>query len=147
MLSCFFNTNGQALQSEILSYSEYLGYVKKFHPRIKQANLKINAGEAELMKARGAFDPKIEVDYDKKQFKDKEYYSILNSSFKIPTWYGIEIKASFDNGEGIYINPENTTPNSGSCCTTLPKNKLFKIIIKTNLFRSDFKEVVFLVVT
>jgi hypothetical protein len=27
------------------------------------------------------------------------------------------------------------------------KNKLFKIIIKTNLFRSDFKEVVFLVVT
>ena len=113
MLSCFFNTNGQALQSEILSYSEYLGYVKKFHPRIKQANLKINAGEAELMKARGAFDPKIEVDYDKKQFKDKEYYSVLNSSFKIPTWYGIEIKASFDNGEGIYINPENTTPNSG----------------------------------
>lgn len=113
MLSCFFNTNGQVLQSEILSYSEYLGYVKKFHPRIKQANLKINAGEAELMKARGAFDPKIEVDYDKKQFKDKEYYSVLNSSFKIPTWYGIEIKASFDNGEGIYINPENTTPNSG----------------------------------
>jgi hypothetical protein len=38
-------------------------------------------------------------------------------------------------------------PNSGSCCTTLQKNKLFKIIIKTNLFRSDFKEVVFLVVT
>lgn len=37
--------------------------------------------------------------------------------------------------------------NSRSCCTTLPKNKLFKIIIKTNLFRSDFKEVVFLVVT
>lgn len=113
MFYCFSNVQSQELQSEVLTYSEFLGYVKKFHPRIKQANLKISAGEAELMKARGAFDPKIEVDYDKKQFKDKEYYSILNSSFKIPTWYGIEVKASFDNGEGIYINPENTTPNNG----------------------------------
>ena len=113
MLSYFANIQSQKTPSEVLSYSEFLGYVKKFHPRIKQADLKINTAEAELMKARGAFDPKIEVDYDKKQFKNKEYYSILNSSFKIPTWYGIEIKASFDNGEGIYINPENTTPNNG----------------------------------
>ncbi|MDP5096699.1 MAG: TolC family protein [Flavobacterium sp.] len=38
---------------------------------------------------------------------------LLNSSFKIPTWYGIELKAGFDNAEGIYVNPENTLPNSG----------------------------------
>lgn len=113
MLFCFDTLQSQELQSEVLTFSEYLGIVKKYHPRIKQANLKISAGEAELMKARGAFDPKIEVDYDKKQFKDKEYYSVLNSSFKIPTWYGIEVKASFDNGEGIYVNPQNVTPNSG----------------------------------
>jgi hypothetical protein len=56
---------------------------------------------------------KIEVDFDKKQFKDTEYYSILNSSFKIPTWYGIEIKAGFDQNEGYYLNPENTVPNAG----------------------------------
>jgi hypothetical protein len=55
---------------------------------------------------------KIEVDFDKKQFKDTEYYSILNSSFKIPTWYGIEIKAGFDQNEGYYLNPENTA-NAG----------------------------------
>lgn len=65
------------------------------------------------MLARGAFDPKIEVDFSEKQFKDKNYYSVLNSSFKIPTWYGIELKAGFDNAEGIYINPENTLPNTG----------------------------------
>lgn len=103
----------QALPSDVLTYSEYLGYVKKFHPRIKQANLKISEGEAMLMKARGGFDPKIEVDYEKKQFKDSEYFSLLNSSFKIPTWYGIEVKASFDNAEGIFVNPQLTTPNSG----------------------------------
>jgi hypothetical protein len=37
------------------------------------------------MAARGAFDPKIEVDFDiKNNPRITEYYSILNSSFKIP---------------------------------------------------------------
>lgn len=95
------------------TFNEYLGYVKKFHPLVKTANLEINKAQATLMAARGAFDPKIEVDFDKKKFKDTEYYSILNSSFKIPTWYGIEIKAGFDQNEGYYLNPENTVPNAG----------------------------------
>ena len=95
------------------SFNEFLGYVKKYHPLVKQADLKLNEAQANLMLARGAFDPKIEVDFSEKQFKDKNYYSILNSSFKIPTWYGIELKAGFDNAEGIYMNPENTLPNTG----------------------------------
>jgi len=95
------------------TYNEFLGYVKKYHPLVKQADLKLNEAQANLMQARGAFDPKIEIDFSEKQFKDSEYYSILNSSFKIPTWYGIELKAGFDNAEGIYVNPENTLPNSG----------------------------------
>jgi len=82
---------------------------------VKSANLRNSEAQANLMQARGGFDPKIEVDYSKKQFKDKEYYSILNSSFKIPTWYGIDLKASFDNADGIYLNPQNTLPNQGLC--------------------------------
>lgn len=106
-------TLASAQTSNVLTYNEYLGYVKKFHPRVKSANLQVNSAQANLMMARGGFDPKIEVDFDQKQFKDKEYYSLLNSSFKIPTWYGIEIKAGFDNSEGMYINPQNTMPNQG----------------------------------
>lgn len=96
-----------------LSYAEFLGYVKKFHPLVKSANLDISAAEANLMMARGAFDPKIEVDFDEKKFKDTEYYSILNSSFKIPTWYGVEIKAGFDTADGRYLNPQNNLPEDG----------------------------------
>ena len=95
------------------TFNEYLGYVKKFHPLVKTANLEINKAQAGLMAARGAFDPKIAVDFDKKQFKDTEYYSLLNSSFKIPTWYGIEIKAGFEQNEGYYLNPQNTVPSDG----------------------------------
>jgi len=107
-----FSLLAQNLPTEF-TYNEFLGYVKKYHPLVKQADLKLNEAQANLMQARGAFDPKIEVDFSEKQFKDSEYYSILNSSFKIPTWYGIELKAGFDNSEGIYVNPENTLPNSG----------------------------------
>lgn len=105
--------SAQTTVTKEFSYTEFLGYVKKYHPLVKNANLEINKAQANLMMARGGFDPKIEVDFSKKQFKDKEYYSILNSSFKIPTWYGIEIKAGFDNNEGVYLNPENTVPNQG----------------------------------
>ena len=112
----FFCSNlslfGQENMTEF-SFNEFLGYVKKYHPLVKQADLKLNEAQANLMQARGAFDPKIEVEYNEKQFKNSDYFSILNSSFKIPTWYGIELKAGFDNAEGIFVNPENTLPNSG----------------------------------
>ena len=108
-----FSATAQEMVSKELTYTEFLGYVKKYHPLVKNANLEINKAQANLMMARGGFDPKIEVDFSKKQFKDKEYYSILNSSFKIPTWYGIEIKAGFDNSDGVYLNPQNTLPNQG----------------------------------
>ena len=107
------NLHGQNLVSREFTYNEFIGYVKKYHPLVKNANLEINKAQANMMVARGGFDPNIEVDFSKKQFKNNEYYSILNSSFKIPTWYGIDIKAGLDNSEGIYLNPENTLPNQG----------------------------------
>ncbi len=110
-IGCICSSFGQ--NTTEFSFNEFLGYVKKHHPLVKQADLKINEAQANLMQARGAFDPKIDIDFNEKQFKDNNYYSILNSSFKIPTWYGIELKAGFDNAEGIYVNPENTLPNSG----------------------------------
>lgn len=108
-----FYATAQVNLSKELTYPEFLGYVKKYHPLVKNANLEVSKAQANLMMARGGFDPKIEVDFSQKQFKDQEYYSILNSSFKIPTWYGVEIKAGFDNNEGIYLNPENKTPSQG----------------------------------
>ena len=96
-----------------LSLEESLGYVKKHHPVLKQAKLITNTNEAKLMKARGAFDPKIAIDYDRKEFKDTDYYKNLTSTFKIPTWYGIELKASYENNSGQFLNPQSKTPKNG----------------------------------
>ncbi|RAJ16157.1 TolC family protein [Olleya aquimaris] len=103
--------NAQTIDS--LSYTEYLGYVKQFHPIAKQADLRLETGQANLMKARGGFDPKIDVDFNEKDFKNKEYYERLNATFKVPTWYGIELKANFEENSGLFLNPENNVPQDG----------------------------------
>ncbi len=111
---CFnFNTQAQSVSDSIFTLEEYLGYVKQYHPIVKQARLIASEGEIKLLKARGAFDPKIEVDYNKKKFTGTEYYDKLNAAFKIPTWYGIELKANYENNEGYYLNPESTVPEDG----------------------------------
>lgn len=117
LLIIYFFTNlfasAQNDTISVISLSEYLGFVKSFHPIVKQANLIINESEAKLMKARGAFDPKLEADYDRKKFKGTEYYDKLNATFKIPTWYGIELKGHFKENDGVYLNPEATIPEGG----------------------------------
>lgn len=99
--------------SNVLQFDEYLGYVKKFHPVVKQAELLIDESQAKLMKSRGAFDPKVEVDYDRKKFKSTEYFDKLNATFKVPTWYGIELKANFEENTGDFLNPEASVPMDG----------------------------------
>lgn len=96
-----------------LTFEEYLGYVKQFHPIAKQANLKLEEGQANLIKARGGFDPKLEVDYNRKDFINKDYYNLFNATFKVPTWYGIDVKANFEENSGQFLNPQNNVPNNG----------------------------------
>lgn len=112
-ISKSFAQENNKIGKHILSFEEYLGYVKKHHPLIKKANLKLTIGEANLLKSRGGFDPKIEIDYKRKNFKNTEYYKQLNSTFKIPTWYGIELKANFENNTGDFLNPNLKVPENG----------------------------------
>lgn len=97
----------------VLSLEEFLAYVKLYHPVVRQANLEISNAQANLLQARGGFDPKIAVDYDRKDFKDVEYYDLLYGTFKIPTWFGIELQAGYELNEGTYLNPQNTVPEDG----------------------------------
>ena len=113
ILFCFSGLVSAQDSTSVMSLSEYLGYVKSFHPIVKQANLIINESEAKLMKARGAFDPKLEVDYDRKKFKNTEYYDRLNASFKIPTWFGVELKGNFEENTGDFLNPQAFIPEDG----------------------------------
>ncbi|RXG28324.1 TolC family protein [Leeuwenhoekiella marinoflava] len=108
-----FSLFAQEDELQILSFKEYISLVKQNHPVAKQAQLIGETGEAKLLKARGGFDPKVEVDFDQKVFKETEYYNLLNATFKIPTWYGIDLKAQFEQNDGYYLNPQKTVPENG----------------------------------
>ncbi|WP_350293127.1 TolC family protein [uncultured Croceitalea sp.] len=110
LVSCAISAQQDTL---MLKFNEYLGYVKKYHPIAKQAQLTISIGQANLMKARGGFDPKIEVDYDRKEFKGTEYWDRLNATFKIPTYFGIALKGNFEQNEGQFTNRSEFLPEDG----------------------------------
>lgn len=100
-------------QDSIFDLNEFLGFVKKNHPVAAQADLKLNEAQANLLKARGGFDPKVAVDYNRKDYKDTEYYDLLYGTFKIPTWFGIELQAGYELNDGSYLNPQNYVPEDG----------------------------------
>ena len=117
LILCLFVVSLASAQNQLdigmLGLEEYLGWVKQYHPVVKQADLNLTEAEAKLLKARGAFDPRIAIDWDTKEFRSTDYYNILNSSFKIPTWFGIELAAGFEKNTGVFLNPERTVPENG----------------------------------
>ncbi len=103
----------QEADSLVLGFREYLAYVKQFHPIARQAEIVLGAAEANLLRSRGGFDPKLEVDFDRKEFRGSEYYDRLNATFKIPTWFGVEFKGQFEQNDGDFLNPDEALPDDG----------------------------------
>jgi len=99
--------------TRILTQEAYFQWIQAHHPLVRQANLLTAAASANLLMARGGFDPKITSEVSQKSFDGKNYYTLSESGFKIPTWYGLEVKGLFHTASGININPENTLPAAG----------------------------------
>jgi outer membrane protein TolC len=97
----------------VFTPEQFIWFVKQYHPVVKQADLLKTQGENTIRRARGNFDPYLFTYFDNKQFDDKEYFRILNTGLKVPTWYGIELKTGFDQNRGIFVNPENNLPLGG----------------------------------
>ncbi|MBC6409003.1 MAG: TolC family protein [Ekhidna sp.] len=110
----FFKVDGQdtlkVQDTIVLSLAHVMNMTLSFHPVVKQAELFSRDAEANLRMARGRLDPKLEVDYDLKNFKETEYYDLLTTTFKIPTRIGLDPKIEFIRNEGTFINPQNKIP-------------------------------------
>lgn len=98
---------------KVLTFDEYIALVKTNHPISYQANIQKDKGEAYLLKARGAFDPKLEAKLDQKNLNETQYYSHLHAGLKVPTWYGITVNADYENNTGTYLGNELKTAPEG----------------------------------
>ena len=101
------------LDTTTLSFDKFLGIVSNHHPMILSAGYKVKIGKGKLLKARGSFDPKVGGDLNQKRFDNKDYFTQIEAGFKIPTWFGINIHGGYENTQGVYLNPEDTTPLDG----------------------------------
>jgi outer membrane protein TolC len=108
-----YNLSAQTDEVNLLIFDAFMDQVKTHHPLAMQADLRLDKGAAKLRKARGGFDPKVFSDVSQKYFSDKQYYSVINSGLKIPTWYGIEVKSGYTENDGVFLNPQNSTPGAG----------------------------------
>lgn len=100
-----YSSNVVVGQAKTLGIDETLNIIRKFHPVAKQADLLISLANASLQSSRGAFDPAIYMRNERKTFDGKNYYSYSNPELKIPTWFGIDLKAGFENNNGDRMEP------------------------------------------
>ncbi len=112
LISVFSIAQAQ-IKKDTLSWDGFLDIIRQNHPITIQAKLLNNLSKARKTQALGGFDPKLEVDYDRKLFDGTEYYTFLTPQVKLPLWYGLELKASYTEAEGAFINPENKVPTEG----------------------------------
>ena len=96
-----------------MGITDFMTIVREHHPIARQAALKAELGEAELLAKKGAFDPYLYGDIGQKYFDDKQYYNLIDAGMKVPTWFGIEMQAGLEQTDGDFINPQRTTPNNG----------------------------------
>jgi outer membrane protein TolC len=95
-----------------LAFDDFYQLVIQNHPIVKKASLLTQQAAQEIRLARGSFDPKLEGSWDLKDFKDSEYYNLLDVSIKIPVWFPIDPKVGMQQNSGDYLNPENYISNN-----------------------------------
>ncbi len=94
-----------------LSLDEFYAIILKNHPVVQQANLLDEVARQELRIARGAFDPKIEMQWNTKEFDDKTYYDKVDGYIAFPTWFPVNPKVGLERNRGELLNSENVIPN------------------------------------
>ena len=101
-------TKSFSQKTEIFSFLDFQEIILKNHPVIKQANLYLDDAKAEIMQARGQFDPKLATTFDRKALDGKDYYNRFESTLKVPIYSGIDIKGGYEQNRGSRLFPEES---------------------------------------
>ncbi|WP_028122341.1 TolC family protein [Epilithonimonas tenax] len=110
-----------------LSHQEFLNIVKNYHPLAFKYQLQNQIAKAEITQARGNFDPVIAGKLGEKNIDGTNYYQQKNIELGIPTWYGIDMTASYNDLAGEKLNNSDTKGGLYQFGITIPlaKNLLY----------------------
>jgi outer membrane protein TolC len=144
IISFFLIKNTQAQSDtatlKALTINSFWNKVKANHPLAKQGSLYNRIASAELLAAKGGFDPKLYGDLEQKYFDSKNYFSLGEYGVKVPTWYGVELKGSYNTTKGAFLNPEEKLPKNGQAIVGISFPLLQGLMIderRGNLFKAQ----------
>jgi outer membrane protein TolC len=121
LVSGFQGISQENLQT--LNAEQVLELVRKYHPITRQTSIEIEKAQADILLARGAFDPILSNYTAKKTFGGSNYYTISNPEIRIPTWYGIEVFGGLENLNGDRFNVADTQGKTSYFGVNIPLAK------------------------
>lgn len=121
--SLLFICHSTIAQKISFSAEQLIEQVLKFHPVSKQANIIIDKAKAEVLAARGNFDPVFKNELGQKSFTGDMYYYYNRPRLELPTWGGVEVSAGTYYLSGSKTDPEDTKGSSNYWGISVPLAK------------------------
>jgi outer membrane protein TolC len=112
----------QQENSTVIPVEDFIEKVKQHHPLAKVAGIAVDKAKANLLSAKGAFDPVLELDARQKTFDTKNYYTYNNAEIKIPLPIG-DVKTGIERNGGQFLESEITSGRSSYAGVEFPLAK------------------------
>lgn len=112
-LWCFIFAVCVSNAQTLVDYKLLFSTINSEHPFAKKADAVKELGQRQLQAARGNYDPEVKSTAEGKYFKNTNYYSVFKSEFKQPIFTSQYLKAGYEYGQGLYLNPQYSTSASG----------------------------------
>lgn len=100
-------------QTTSYNYNSFLNSVKNTNPLSARSENSGDYGKAQLKAAKGNFDPQLSSNIESKQFNSYNYFTFGNAELKQPLYTSQYLKVGYQYGQGVYLNPEKSTPLVG----------------------------------
>jgi outer membrane protein TolC len=123
MLVLFSGITFSQDSTKSLSSEQVMQIVKQFHPVAKQASLLIEKAKADIIIAKGGFDPLFNNTTSQKTFDGTDYYKYSRPELTLPTWFGVEVTAGLENLSGNRTDPTETTGETSFFGVSVPLAK------------------------
>lgn len=103
-----------------LSYENYIYWVKKNHPIVKNTQWEKNIAQNNILKARANFDPTLRGKTGEKKIDQIFYYQQQDLQLQLPTWYGIDFNVELSQLQGNKLNNDETKGSLNSIEVNIP---------------------------
>lgn len=96
-----------------VTWDDFAAQVRTWHPVARQAQLVVEQASAEQRVARGAFDPTLSAEWDRKRLGGVRYFDYGAAKLTLPTPLGPDVTVGWELGDGRFVNPDRRTGANG----------------------------------